>query len=271
MAAEPASAEFRRGKAVAGRKVAHWAWFDGTGVIQAELAAGDALAIWRLVDQVAHATAYDCTQHPENQTEGALDARSMNARRADAFRDLLLGRTTATGGTGVPEVQVVVSAETLAGVSQEPGTLVGHGPITPAHARQLAEGDCRWRRLLFDPATGTLQDLSQHTYRPSTPLSRAVKARDRTCRFPGCNRATTTTGVDLDHTLPWPAGPTTADNLAALCRHHHRLKQHPHWHVTHLPGNILQWTTPTGRIFHTHPHNHRPDEPRSGAPPSKAA
>jgi len=255
---------------------------DGTGTIHAELAAADAVAIWRLVDQLAHTTNY-CADRSADPTDGALDTRSINARRADTFRDLLLARTSRTGtgagigaGAGAVEIQVTVSADTLAGVSPDPGHLAGHGPITPDHARQLAEGDSRWRRLLFDPATGTLQHLSQQSYRPGAPLTRAINARDRTCRFPGCNRATTSTGVDLDHTTPWPAGRTEPDNLAALCRHHHRLKQHPQWQLTQLPGNVLEWTTPTGRTFHTHPHdhrptNHQPDQPRPGAPPDKAA
>jgi predicted restriction endonuclease len=42
------------------------------------------------------------------------------------------------------------------------------------------------------------------------------------CRWPGCTRSART--CDLDHIVPWPDGPTTADNLIALCRGHHRLK-----------------------------------------------
>ncbi|KAA9394937.1 HNH endonuclease, partial [Kocuria coralli] len=47
--------------------------------------------------------------------------------------------------------------------------------------------------------------------------------RDETCRFPGCRRQAT--GCDVDHTIPWATGGTTAiTNLAHLCRRHHRIK-----------------------------------------------
>ena len=59
-------------------------------------------------------------------------------------------------------------------------------------------------------------------YRPSKKLIDFIRCRDMTCRFPGCNRPATET--DVDHTVPWPQGPTSASNLKCLCRHHHLLK-----------------------------------------------
>ncbi|WP_141233896.1 HNH endonuclease [Geodermatophilus saharensis] len=58
-------------------------------------------------------------------------------------------------------------------------------------------------------------------YRPGAALDRYVRARDRRCRFPGCRRPVPRHG-ELDHTTPWPAGPTTAANLAGYCTGHHR-------------------------------------------------
>ncbi len=60
-----------------------------------------------------------------------------------------------------------------------------------------------------------------HRYRPSAPLDQFVRARDRRCRFPGCRARPMR--CDLDHVVPWAAGPTSASNLCCLCRHHHRL------------------------------------------------
>jgi hypothetical protein len=112
-----------------------------------------------------------------------------------------------------------------------------------------------WRRLLTDPATGTLTDLSETTYRPSRALDRTVRSRDQVCRFPGCRRpaSTTASGTDLDHTRPWPLGPTAAANLAVLCRHHHRLKHSPGWRCEQHPDGTLTWTTPGGRTLTTSP------------------
>jgi len=50
-------------------------------------------------------------------------------------------------------------------------------------------------------------------------LRRALRLRDRGCRFPGCaNRL-----VDGHHVVPWSRGGRTAlENLCLLCRRHHR-------------------------------------------------
>ena len=42
-------------------------------------------------------------------------------------------------------------------------------------------------------------------------------------------------------------------NLTPKCRHDHRLKQHPRWHVYQLPDGTFQWTTPSGRAYTTEP------------------
>jgi hypothetical protein len=95
-----------------------------------------------------------------------------------------------------------------------------------------------------------------------------VRARDGHCRFPGCH--VSARFCDLDHVRPWPAGPTTAANLACLCRRHHRTKQRPGWQVRIHPDATLTWTDPTGRTRTTTPQDalhplvlpHTPDEPR---------
>lgn len=53
-------------------------------------------------------------------------------------------------------------------------------------------------------------------YRPSRALADFIRARDLTCRFPGCDRPADR--ADIDHTIPYPAGPTSAANLKMLCR-----------------------------------------------------
>jgi hypothetical protein len=59
-------------------------------------------------------------------------------------------------------------------------------------------------------------------YTPSRALADFVRCRDLTCRFPGCDKPAY--GRDLDHTVPYPVGPTHASNLKCLCRLHHLLK-----------------------------------------------
>ena len=90
-------------------------------------------------------------------------------------------------------------------------------------------------------------------YRPSPQIIRHVRARDRHCRFPGCQQPAV--NCDLDHTIPYPNGPTTPANLHCLCRRHHRQKTHTAWTVTTLEGDILQWTSPLGRTYLSHPND----------------
>jgi hypothetical protein len=58
-------------------------------------------------------------------------------------------------------------------------------------------------------------------YRPSADLERFVRCRDMTCRFPNCDRPAEV--CDIDHTIPYPLGPTHASNLKCLCRKQQRL------------------------------------------------
>jgi hypothetical protein len=52
-------------------------------------------------------------------------------------------------------------------------------------------------------------------------MRRALRVRDKGCRFPGC---TNTRFVDGHHIQHWAdGGETSLDNLVMLCRHHHHL------------------------------------------------
>jgi hypothetical protein len=91
-------------------------------------------------------------------------------------------------------------------------------------------------------------------YRPPEWMIEFVKTRDGSCRFPGCT--TSTRFCDLDHVTAWPAGPTHPDNLACLCRRHHRIKQRPGWHAVLHPDGSMTWTDPTGQTRTTTPVDH---------------
>src|SRR3979490_1898575 len=86
------------------------------------------------------------------------------------------------------EVQVTVPADTLLGASDQPGELAGYGSIPAALARRLAEDPrATWRRLLTDPADGSLLDYGRRTYRPPVGLDEHIRARDVTRRSPAAN------------------------------------------------------------------------------------
>jgi hypothetical protein len=81
-------------------------------------------------------------------------------------------------------------------------------------------------------------------------LRRALEARDRGCRFPGC---THTRGTDAHHLVHWAKGGETAlDNLALLCRAHHRLV-HEGGYEVHLGGGTITFERPDGTVVDPHP------------------
>ncbi|MFI7742959.1 HNH endonuclease signature motif containing protein [Kocuria rhizosphaericola] len=141
--------------------------------------------------------------------------------------------------------------------------LAGYGPIPVSVAERIAAGAGSWSRVLTHPVTGTVLDHDRTTYAVSADLKRRLRARDGTCRFPGCRRRAE--HCDLDHTVAWvDGGPTAAGNLAHLCRHHHVLK-HRHgplgrWRVRHRDTRaregVLEWTSPAGRVHVTYPQEH---------------
>ena len=92
-------------------------------------------------------------------------------------------------------------------------------------------------------------------YTPSKKLADFVRCRDQTCRFPGCHEPAT--HCDLDHTIPWPYGPTQASNLKAVCRKHHLLKTFwggpGGWRERQHPDGTIDWIAPDGQTYRTTP------------------
>ncbi len=183
--------------------------------------------------------------------DAADESRTLEQLRADVTADLLAGVLRAPGGAGVA-VAVTVPVLTLLGVTDEPGTLEGYGPIDPETARELAGHAPSFTRILTHPVTGAVLDVDRDSYRVPADLKRWLRVRDgNTCTFPGCGRAAR--DCDLDHTIAWEhGGTTTATNLAHLCRDHHRLKHNTAWTVHRTPEGAT-WRSPTGTSYGTDP------------------
>ena len=75
--------------------------------------------------------------------------------------------------------------------------------------------------VVTEDERGTPLNVGRKQRTVSTPLRRALWARDRHCRFPGCHR---TRFVAAHHVHHWiEGGETSVDNLVLLCSYHHRL------------------------------------------------
>ncbi|MGH3260824.1 MAG: hypothetical protein ACRDNS_02400, partial [Trebonia sp.] len=90
---------------------------------------------------------------------------------------------------------------------------------------------------------------AEDRYVPSRKLGHLARARNQQCTAPACNAQAV--HCDLDHTAPYPDGPTCQCNLTPKCRRHHRTKQAPGWDATQPTPDTTTWTTPSGRAHTT--------------------
>ncbi len=127
-------------------------------------------------------------------------------------------------------VVVRVDLDALFGREPPPGAaceLEGAGPIPLPMARDLAND--AFVRLVFHRA-GDIRAVSHLGRTIKRSLRTALVDRDRRCVVPGC---LVTTGLEIDHLVPFAeGGPTELDNLALLCHHHHYLKTYEGWTLT---------------------------------------
>ncbi len=192
------------------------------------------------------------------------DARTIAQLRADVATDLLLRgwvpgdpTFTALGKPPAAVVQLITSLPTLMGVDHSVGLIPGWGAVSWQQTRKLAlQVGSIFTRLVTDPLTGRAIEVSAGTYRVPAGMAEQIKARDGTCRAPGCEIPAQR--CDLDHSLEWEpdvgGGPTAETNLAALHRGHHNLKTAGFWDSDQQADGTLQWTTATGRKVMTYPY-----------------
>ncbi|HEY3293113.1 MAG TPA: DUF222 domain-containing protein [Candidatus Nanopelagicaceae bacterium] len=220
------------------RRISCYHESDGLSTIVAILPAEDAQIVMSAIESFA--------------LLGEDDERSADMKRADALSALASWALSHTQDQVRPHrrpvtVNVTVDLPTLLGLAENPGQLAGYGAIPASLARTLA-ADSKWRRFITDPTTGALLDFGRESYEPPQPLVDFLLARDRTCRFPGCRAPAHLS--DLDHAQSWESGGTTsAGNLGALCRRHHRLKTHGGWKLESASDGSCVWTSPHGKRY----------------------
>ena len=160
-----------------------------------------------------------------------------------------MARPAARGGG----VELTGDLETLAGLAQRPGDLGGYGPVIADIARQVAaqQHHSPWTFTIRDKTTGQIY-TGPTRRRPNAALARHIRARDRTCRAPGCRRI----GIyaDIDHTIAYEhGGLTVPGNLGLLCRYHHRAKHEGWWLLVQIRPGVFVWRSPLGRRYTVYP------------------
>jgi len=244
MALDPVSAEERHRRALADRTVGFIPGEDGMASLPVVLGAPEAQLLYTRLTAAA-------TLLP------ASDPRTMDQKRADLLVDAVLSGLP-TDGLPVlqgrrPAINVVIMADTLLGLDDQPAHLTGYGPITADAARRLAADQSgTWRRLLTDPDSGALLDISEHRYKPAQRLRDFVAARDDVCAFPTCNQPGYR--CEYEHITAYSQGGSTCRcNGALACRRHNQCKLDTGWNYARNVDGSFTWTTDTGHSYTSSP------------------
>ncbi|GAA1743806.1 hypothetical protein GCM10009832_29000 [Dietzia kunjamensis subsp. schimae] len=200
--------------------------------------------------------------HPNTSTATDTDAR----RGADAGAPAGAG---AGGGSGTgtsaghrpPATQIRPTITVLAppGPDGEPEVYLPRGgPATIDALIELLTRSTGATITVPDTAPGAADTPHHaHRYRISAELAHRIRLRDGTCRHPGCSVPADACDIDhirpFNHTDPTTGGLTLENNLAAMCRNHHRFKTFHSWHYQLAPDGTLTITTDTGHTLTTHP------------------
>jgi hypothetical protein len=192
---------------------------------------------------------------------------AAGASNADALMlmadSLLAGEAVRRSGAERYQVVVHVDADALrAHGGGDPGNpeerggerceLAAGQPMAAETARRIA---CDAGLVALLERAGRPLGVGRKTRALPSALRRALRARDRGCRFPGCTQVR---HVDAHHIRHWADGGTTAlDNLVQLCRHHHRLLHEGGYSLVRASGDRLIFRRPDGRRVRALPERRR--------------
>jgi hypothetical protein len=223
------------------------------GVLADPQAALDLLAAADLADP-------DRAVDPDHDP-GVCVAEDVAYAPGDPFRRPGAAGSAGEAGGGVVLVFHVTDRDLLDdrhGVAHSPEL----GPVLTGRLRSwlLAAGRVTIRPVVdLDPAAHPPVDAHD----PPARMAAMVRLRDETCVYPRCGRPSA--ACDLDHTEAYvptadggPPGQTRPDNLAPLCRRHHRAKTFGDFTYHRLGDGSYEWTLPSGAHVTTDPHVPRP-------------
>jgi 5-methylcytosine-specific restriction endonuclease McrA len=195
--------------AVALQENAYLQWYwdeDGSLVLRGQLAPEDGAVFLQALESA----------HQALRERGSAEPRQTNADALVAIAELALSGGSSSGGE---RHQVVVHVDESALADEaEGGCELDDGPsLAPETARRLA---CDSSVVHVRERDGKTLSVGRKTRSVPPSVRRALKRRDRGCRFPGCENRLF---VDAHHIQHWVrGGETSLDNLVLLCRRHHR-------------------------------------------------
>ncbi|MEM6108596.1 DUF222 domain-containing protein [Mycobacterium sp. 050272] len=229
---------------------------SGTAAVWGRLYSTDAAALERRLGQMAHDVCDDDPRTVAQRRADALGALAAGAERLGCGCDnaecaaRLQHDERATGVVihVVTEPAALQSAPAPSGINRPSALITGGGTVPSPRLAELVRAGAKVRPLRH-PGDANAREPS---YRPSAALEAFVRCRDMTCRFPDCDRPAEI--CDIDHTIPYPFGPTHPSNLKCLSRKHHLLKTFwTAWRDEQRPDGAVVWTSPSGHTYTTRP------------------
>jgi hypothetical protein len=163
---------------------------------------------------------------------GPDDDRTHSQRMADSLVEMAHhamdeGKLPRRNGVK-PHVSLTTTLEGLKNeVGAPPADLELSLPISTRTLERIACDSTISRVLLAD---SVVIDVGRATRVVTAPTRRALRTRDRGCRWPGCDRQVNWSTPH--HIVAWSrGGPTNLPNLVLLCFHHHRLVHEGGWQI----------------------------------------
>jgi len=163
---------------------------------------------------------------------GPEDERTHSQRMHDALGELVNhamdeGKLPRRNGVR-PHINVTTTLEGLKNeVGAPPADLELSLPISTRTLERITCDATISRVLLAD---SMVIDVGRATRVTSAPRRRALRVRDRGCRFTGCDRAASWSTPH--HIIAWArGGPNNIGNEVLLCFYHHRLVHEGGWQV----------------------------------------
>jgi hypothetical protein len=216
---------------------------DGSLVLKCRLPAEMGALVLKALEGAVQELRHDVS------AETSQERPTPSARRADALvaiaeSFLKHGLEDLSGGDR-QQIVVHVDAETLRDGAVGRCELED-GPSLPAETARRLACDASVVAILED-ADGNPLDVGRKTRSIPPALRRALRARDRGCRFPGCPN---TRYLDGHHVRHWAqGGETKLDNLISLCRFHHRQVHEGRVLVQRLDDGAWRFVKPDGGSF----------------------
>jgi hypothetical protein len=218
---------------------------DGSLILRARLPAAAGALVLKALDVAAedlHGKIEDRKEIPRD-----VDERSYTMKRADALAlvaesFLQHGAEAMTSGDR-HQVVIHVDVETLR--DDVPGRCeIDNGPSVSAETSRRLACDASFVTLLED-GEGNPLNVGRKTRTIPPALRRALNARDRGCRFPGCTHKRFVHAHHIEH---WAhGGETKLLNLVNLCDFHHRKVHEGSVGVEVLDDGALRFTYLSGR------------------------